>query len=103
MGRHRPFNAKGQNWGLTTFSPRALSRSGFAPFIATLRACLRHAGGARVDHAMGLLRLWVIPRGSHPSQGAYLSYPIGDLMRLTTLDSTATGLSSSAKISVRFR
>ena len=82
------YNAEGQNWGLTTFSPRALSRGGFAPFIATLRACLRHAGGARVDHAMGLLRLWVIPRGSHPSQGAYLSYPIDDLMRLTTLESS---------------
>jgi 4-alpha-glucanotransferase len=82
------YNAKGQNWGLTTFSPRALSRGGFAPFIATLRACLRHAGGARVDHAMGLLRLWVIPRGAVPSQGAYLAYPIDDLMRLTKLESS---------------
>lgn len=80
------YNAKGQNWGLTTFSPRALSRGGFAPFIATLRACLRHAGGVRIDHAMGLLRLWIVPRGADPSQGAYLTYPIDDLMRLIALE-----------------
>jgi 4-alpha-glucanotransferase len=81
------YNAKGQNWGLTTFSPRALSGNGFAPFIATLRACLRHAGGLRIDHAMGLLRLWVIPRDAEPSDGAYLAYPIEDLMRLIALES----------------
>jgi 4-alpha-glucanotransferase len=57
------FNAKGQKWGLTTFSPRALPARGFAPFIATLRACLRHSGGLRIDHAMGLQRLWVTPHG----------------------------------------
>jgi 4-alpha-glucanotransferase len=81
------FNVKGQNWGLTTFSPRALVASGFAPFIATLRATLRNAGGVRVDHAMGLLRLWVIPRGAPASEGAYLAYPVDDLLRLTALES----------------
>jgi 4-alpha-glucanotransferase len=81
------YNAKGQNWGLTTFSPRALSSEGFAPFIATLRACLRHAGGLRIDHAMGLLRLWVIPQGADAKEGAYLAFPIDDLMRLVALES----------------
>jgi 4-alpha-glucanotransferase len=81
------FNAKGQNWGLTTFSPRALPAGGFAPFIATLRACLRHSGGLRIDHAMGLQRLWVIPRGAGPNDGAYLGYPIDDLLRLIALES----------------
>jgi 4-alpha-glucanotransferase len=81
------FNPAGQNWGLTAFSPRALSSGGFAPFIETLRACLRHAGGLRVDHAMGLLRLWVIPVGAKPTEGAYLAYPLDDLMRLTALES----------------
>ena len=81
------FNAKGQNWGLTTFSPRALPAGGFAPFIATLRACLRHSGGLRIDHAMGLQRLWVIPRGAGPNEGAYLGYPIDDLLRLIALES----------------
>ncbi|MGB7036890.1 MAG: 4-alpha-glucanotransferase [Xanthobacteraceae bacterium] len=81
------YNAKGQNWGLTTFSPRALIDGGFAPFIATLRAGLRHAGGLRIDHAMGLLRLWVVPCGADAQDGAYLHYPITDLLRLIALES----------------
>ena len=81
------YNQNGQNWGLTTFSPRSLRAGGFAPFIATLRASLRHAGGVRIDHVMGLLRLWVIPRGADPHEGAYLSYPIDDLLRLTAIES----------------
>lgn len=81
------FNSIGQNWGLTTFSPRALAESGFAPFIATLRAGMRHAGGVRIDHAMGFMRLWVIPGGAKASEGAYLAYPLEDLFRLTALES----------------
>lgn len=81
------FNAKGQNWGLTTFSPRGLAAGGFAAFIATLRACLRHCGGLRIDHAMGLQRVWVVPRGADPNEGAYFTYPADDLLRLTTLES----------------
>ncbi len=81
------FNLHGQNWGLTTFSPRALVTGGFAPFLQTLRAGLRHAGGLRIDHAMGLLRLWVIPVGASPADGAYLTYPLNDLLRLVALES----------------
>ena len=81
------FNKDGQNWGLTTFSPRALTRGGFAPFIATLRASMRHAGGVRIDHAMGFMRLWVVPHGAKASEGAYLAYPLDDLLRLTALES----------------
>ena len=82
-----PFNINGQTWGLTTFSPRALSDQGFAPFIATLRACMRHSGGVRIDHAMGFMRLWVTPLGAPASEGAYLAYPLDDLLRLTALES----------------
>jgi 4-alpha-glucanotransferase len=81
------FNINGQTWGLTTFSPRALSAQGFAPFIATLRACMRHCGGVRIDHAMGFMRLWVTPLGAPASEGAYLAYPLDDLLRLTALES----------------
>ncbi len=81
------FNTIGQNWGLTTFSPRALAENGFAPFIATLRAGMQHAGGIRIDHAMGFMRLWVTPGGAKASEGAYLSYPLDDLLRLTALES----------------
>ena len=85
------YNRNGQNWGLTTFSPWALRTGGFSPFIATVRAALRHAGGVRIDHIMGLLRLWVIPNGADPHEGAYLSYPIDDLLRLAALESLRHG------------
>ncbi len=81
------FNQRGQDWGLTAFSPQALTAQGFAPFLATLRAVLRHAGGVRIDHAMGLMRLWLIPHGAAPAEGAYLSYPLDDLLRLVALES----------------
>jgi 4-alpha-glucanotransferase len=82
------FNARGQNWGLTTFSPRALVNGGFAPFIDTLRTAMRHAGGLRIDHIMGLMRLWVLPEGVEPDEGAYLAYPLDDLLRLLALESS---------------
>jgi 4-alpha-glucanotransferase len=52
-----------------------------------LRANMRHAGGVRIDHAMGLMRLWLVPHGGSPRDGAYLSYPVDDLMRLLALES----------------
>src|SRR5262249_48740284 len=81
------FNPHGQNWGLTGFSPRALNTCGFAPFLATVRAALRNAGGIRIDHVMGLARLWLVPDGADPADGAYLAYPMTDLMRLLALES----------------
>ncbi|MBY0317953.1 MAG: 4-alpha-glucanotransferase [Reyranella sp.] len=81
------FNPHGQDWGLTGFSPRALLATGFAPFLATLRAALAHAGGVRIDHIMGLMRLWLIPRGQPAGEGAYLAYPLEDLLNLLALES----------------
>jgi len=77
----------GQTWGLTTFSPTALRAEGYGPFLATLRAALRHAGGVRIDHAIGLEHLWVTPEGAKASEGAYLDYPFEDLLRLLALES----------------
>jgi len=81
------FNARGQDWGLTGFSPQALIASGFEPFIATLRAAMGHAGGVRIDHAMGLARLWLVPQGAPASEGAYLAYPVEDLISILALES----------------
>ena len=81
------FNQRGQNWGLTTFSPRALIERDFEPFLATLRAAMRHAGGIRIDHILGLKRLWVVPDGTPSSEGAYLTYPFEDMLRLIRLES----------------
>jgi 4-alpha-glucanotransferase len=85
------FNPHGQDWGLTGFSPRALLATGFAPFLATLRAALAHAGGVRIDHIMGLMRLWLIPRGQPAGEGAYLAYPLEDLLNLLALESHRHG------------
>jgi 4-alpha-glucanotransferase len=81
------FNPLGQDWGLTAFSPQALLAQGFGPFVATLCAVMRNAGGVRIDHAMGLTRLWLVPEGAAPAEGAYLNYPLDDLLRLIKLES----------------
>jgi 4-alpha-glucanotransferase len=81
-----PLGPLGQNWSITGFSPLALRAAGYAPWIAMLRAALRSAGGLRIDHAFGLARLWVIPAGGACADGAYLTYPFLDLVRLVTLE-----------------
>jgi 4-alpha-glucanotransferase len=80
-------NTRGQNWGVTAFSPRGLQAHGFSAFLEMLRAALRHAGGVRIDHAMGLARLWVVPDGASAADGAYLRFPAEDLLRLVALES----------------
>lgn len=86
-----PLGPLGQNWLLTSFSPRGLRQTGFAPFIAMLRAALSRAGGLRIDHAFGLARLWIVPEGESSRDGAYLGYPFDDLMRLCALESHRAG------------
>ena len=82
-----PLGPLGQNWTLTTFSPRALRQNGYRPFIDMLRATLSWSGGLRIDHAFGLERLWVVPEGGVSRDGAYITYPFADLMRLIALES----------------
>jgi 4-alpha-glucanotransferase len=78
---------QGQNWGLTAFSPRGLVAHGFGTYREMLHTALAHAGGMRIDHAMGLNRLWVIPDGASGADGAYLGFPETDLVRLIALES----------------
>ena len=78
---------QGQNWGLTAFSPVGLVASGFTTYREMLQTALCHAGGMRIDHAMGLNRLWVIPDGGTGADGAYLAFPETDLLRLIKLES----------------
>lgn len=81
------FNTKGQNWGLPPFIPDRLRESGYEPFLQTIRACLRHAGGLRIDHVMGLFRLFWIPKDMEPKDGAYVwGYP-QDLLAIVALES----------------
>jgi 4-alpha-glucanotransferase len=81
------FNQTGQNWGLAPVNPLALRRRCFAPFIAAIRANMRHAGILRIDHVMSLDRLYWVPVGMEATEGAYVTYPFGDLLRLVALES----------------
>ncbi|HET6588411.1 MAG TPA: 4-alpha-glucanotransferase [Oleiagrimonas sp.] len=81
------FNPRGQTWGLTTFAPQALCEHGYMPWLRMLRATLRNVGGIRIDHAMGLARLWVVPEGREATHGAYLHMPADDLLNLLALES----------------
>ncbi|TPG60404.1 4-alpha-glucanotransferase [Roseomonas nepalensis] len=81
------FSPLGQSWGISAFSPRGLRDNGYAAFLEMLRAAMRHAGGVRIDHAMGLARLWLVPQGQDATEGAYLHFPVDDMMRLVALES----------------
>lgn len=80
-------NTRGQSWGLGAFSPHAMKAKGFGAYIEMLRATFAYAGGARIDHVLGLGRLWLVPSGASPEHGAYLKYPMQDLLRLIALES----------------
>jgi len=79
-------NTSGQNWGISAFSPFGLRAHGFRAFIEMLRANLANANGLRIDHVMGLHRLWLIPKNASADQGAYLNYPFADQLRLLALE-----------------
>jgi 4-alpha-glucanotransferase len=81
------FNTKGQDWGLPPFVPDKLRDGGYEPFVQTIRACLRHAGGLRIDHVMGLFRLFWIPAGREPRDGAYVRSHPADLLSIVALES----------------
>ena len=81
------FAMSGQDWGLPPFDPWRLRAAAYQPFIATVRAALRHAGGVRIDHVMGLFRLFWIPLGSTPAHGTYVHYPWRDLLAILALES----------------
>ncbi|MFL7901909.1 malto-oligosyltrehalose trehalohydrolase [Azospirillum argentinense] len=81
------FNPAGQDWGLPPFHPHALREGGYARFIELLRANMRHAGALRIDHAMALQHVYWIPEGHPPSEGAYVAYPMDDLLGILALES----------------
>ncbi len=82
-----PFNEAGQEWGVVPMKPGMLRQTGYAHFIALLRAGMRHAGALRIDHVMGWQRLFLIPAGEKPAAGAYVNYPLHDFIRIAALES----------------
>lgn len=81
------FSPYGQQWGFPPAIPEKLRESGYELFIQTIRKNMKHAGAMRIDHALGLFRLFWIPDGMTPKEGAYVSYPSEDLLRIIALES----------------
>lgn len=84
-----PLNTVGQNWGLAGFNAPGLDMQSFQPFRDMLKASMRHAGAIRLDHVLGLKRLYLVPHGFPAKQGAYVQMPIDALLAATALESVA--------------
>ncbi|MCW2543342.1 MAG: 4-alpha-glucanotransferase [Frankiales bacterium] len=85
------FNQKGQDWGLPPWRPDRLRERGYGPFRDMVRGVLRHAGGIRIDHVMGLSRLWWVPRGSPPDEGTYVAQDARALLGIAALEADRAG------------
>lgn len=81
------FNPNGQNWGFPPMIPDRLKEKGYELFIETIRKNMKYGGALRIDHALGLFRLFWIPAGTSPENGAYLLQPAEDLLRIIALES----------------
>lgn len=85
------FNQQGQNWTQPPWHPARLAESGYAAYRDMLRTVLRHAGGIRVDHVLGLFRLWWIPEGAGPGEGTYVYYDHEALIGILALEAQRAG------------
>ncbi|MFJ3134610.1 4-alpha-glucanotransferase [Streptomyces sp. NPDC086843] len=85
------FNARGQDWGLPPWRPDRLAESGYAPFRDLLRALFRYAGALRIDHVMGLFRLWWVPEGHPPTEGTYVRYDAEAMLAVLVLEASRAG------------
>ena len=77
----------GQNWGLPPMDPHIITARAYEPFIELLRANMQNCGALRIDHVMSMLRLWWIPYGETADHGAYVHYPVDDLLSILALES----------------
>ncbi len=85
------FNQQGQDWGLPPWRPDRLREQAYLPFRELVRGVLRHAGGLRIDHVMGLFRLWWVPAGSTAAAGTYVSYDADALLGILALEAVRAG------------
>jgi 4-alpha-glucanotransferase len=85
------FNQQGQDWGMPPWHPRRLAELGYAPVRDMLRSLLRHAGGVRIDHVLGLFRTWWVPAAGTARDGTYVSYDADALLGIITLEAARAG------------
>jgi 4-alpha-glucanotransferase len=85
------FNQQGQDWSQPPWRPDRLAEAGYAPYRDMLRTVLRHAGGVRVDHVLGLFRLWWVPEGRLPSEGTYVRFDHDALVGILALEAHRAG------------
>ncbi|MFJ4743848.1 4-alpha-glucanotransferase [Streptomyces sp. NPDC088775] len=85
------FNARGQDWGLPPWRPDVLAASGYAPYRGLLRGLLAHAGALRIDHVMGLFRLWWVPEGRPPTEGTYVTHDAEAMLAVLVLEAHRAG------------
>jgi 4-alpha-glucanotransferase len=84
-----PLNLAGQSWGLAGFNAAGLQLESFAPYRDMLRASMRHAGAIRLDHVLGLKRLYLVPNGFSAADGVYVQMPFDALLAVTAQESVA--------------
>lgn len=85
------YNQLGQDWSQPPWRPDRLEELGYAPYRDMLRAALRHAGGIRIDHVIGLFRLWWVPNGQNPHEGTYVRYDHEALISILVLEAHRAG------------
>ncbi|KJY42271.1 4-alpha-glucanotransferase [Streptomyces sp. NRRL B-1568] len=85
------FTAQGQDWQQPPWRPDRLAAAGYAPFAQLLRGVMRHAGAVRMDHVLGLFRLWWVPRGNRLSEGAYVRYDHEAMLAVLALEAHRAG------------
>ncbi|MGI5375453.1 4-alpha-glucanotransferase [Streptomyces sp. CA-251387] len=85
------FNARGQDWGLPPWRPDRLAESGYEPYRRLLQALFRYAGALRIDHVMGLFRLWWVPQGQAPTEGTYVRYDAEAMLAILVLEASRAG------------
>ena len=85
------YNQRGQDWSQPPLRPDALAENGFRPFRDIVRAALRDAGGVRIDHILGLFRLWWVPAGRPPIDGTYVTYDHEAMLAVLALEATRAG------------
>ena len=85
------YNQMGQDWSQPPWRPDALAEAGFLPYRDMLRTILRHAGGIRVDHVLGLFRLWLVPEGMAALHGTYVQFDHEALVGILVLEAQRAG------------